>query len=122
MNAATDLDGDLIIVGQQATIHGAVTVVTGSGVNAVVTVVTSLGDTVQCKAGDIDTPEDPQTASNPGRTADGNAFILFDQVTIEGMVTAVTAGPWGFTGQVTVKADFSGLLVTVSSGSVQVNG
>src|ERR1700693_2127467 len=120
MNAATDIDGDLVLVGQQATIHGAVTADSASpgfGVNSSVTVVTILGDTFTCKAGDLDTPDDPQIPANPGRTADGNAFALFDQVTVEGQVTAVTNGPWGITGQVTVKTDFSGTSVTVASGT-----
>src|SRR5258706_15435628 len=102
-NPASDIDGDLVLVGQQATIHGAVTVVTGSGINAAVTVVTTLGDTIQCKAGDLDTPDAPQTVANPGRTTDGNAFATFDPVVVNGIVTAVTNGPWGITGQVTVK-------------------
>ncbi len=121
-NPAVDLDNDLILVGQQATIHGAVTAVSGSGVNATCTVVTTLGDTITCRGGDLDSPDDQQIAANPGRTADGNAFATFDPVVVNGIVTAVTAGPWGITGQVTVKCDFSGLSVTVSSGTVQVNG
>jgi hypothetical protein len=121
-NPAVDIDGDLVFVGQQATIHGAVTVVTGSGVSAAVTVVTILGDTFTCLAGDIDTPDDQQTPANPGRTNDGNAFATFDQVTVNGVITSVTNGPWGITGQVTIKTDFSGTSVTVSSGTVQANG
>ncbi len=122
MNAAVDTNGDLVLVGQQGTIHGAVTAVSGSGVNATVTVLTILGDTVTCRAGDIDTPDDQQTAANPGRTNDGNAFATFDPVTINGMVMSVTPGPWGITGTAVVKTDFSGLSVTVFSGTLEVNG
>jgi hypothetical protein len=121
-NPAVDLDGDLITVGLQATIHGAVTVVTGSGVLAAVTVVTTLGDTITCQAGDLSSPDDQQISANPGRTSGGNAFALFDPVTVNGVVTAVTNGPWGTTGQVTIKTDFSGTSVTVASGTLNTNG
>jgi|ERR1700692_1653729 len=124
-NPAVDIDGDLILVGQQGTIQGAVTsdsASPGFGVNSSVTFVTILGDTFTCKAGDLDTPDDPQIPANPGRTADGNAFALNDQAVVNGKIIAVTNGPWGITGQVTVLTDFSLTSVTVFSGAVQVNG
>ncbi len=121
-NPATDLDGDLVVAGQQATIHGAVTAVSGSGVNAAVTVVTILGDTFTCLAADLDTPDDPQVAANPGRTADGNAFITGDQVVVNGKVLIVTNGPWPMNGIVGIRTDNSLSQVIVSSGSLQVNG
>jgi hypothetical protein len=121
-NPATDIDGDLIVKGQQASIHGAVTAVSGSGVNASVTVVTILGDTFTCLAGDLSTPDDPQIAANPGRTNGGNAFATNDQVVVNGQIIAIANGPLGINGTATIVTDNSRTTVVVSTGSLQVNG
>ena len=125
-NPATNLQGTLVVAGTRVTVHGAVTVIPGSGVgkpsgttNATdtVTVVTPLGDTVSVQAGDCFAVEEPLTNNN-ARTTMGNALQLCDQVTFNGLVTAKTDGPWGITGQLTVLTDFSSSSVVVSSGTV----
>jgi hypothetical protein len=65
-NPACDINADLVKVGQQGTVHGAVTAITGSGVNASVTVTTILGDTITCLAGDLHTPDDQKIPANNG--------------------------------------------------------
>jgi hypothetical protein len=125
-NPAVGMNGLPVAVGAHVTVHGAVTVITGSGVgrpsgttNATdtVTVVTPLGDSVSVQAGDCFAVEEPLTGNN-ARTTLGNALHLYDQVVINGTVTVKTDGPWGITGQLTILTDFSGSSIVVSSGTV----
>jgi hypothetical protein len=125
-NPATNMHGTPVVVGTKVTIQGAVTVIPGSGVgrpsgtsNATdtVTVVTPLGDSISVQAGDCYAVDERPTSNN-ARSTYGFPFALYDQVVINGLVTAKTDGPWGFTGQLTITTDFSGSSVTVSSGTV----
>jgi len=125
-NPAVNRNGLIVAVGEQVTVLGAVTVITGSGVgrpsgtsNATdtVTVVTPLGDSISVQAGDCVVIERPPVNNN-ARSTYGNAIALFDPVTVNGVVQSVANGPWGFMGILTVLTDFSGTLVTVSSGVV----
>ena len=125
-NPAVNMNGTPVVVGTRVTIHGALSSVAGSGVgrpsgttNATdaVVVFTSLGDEMDIQAGDCHAVVEPRTGNN-ARSTDGFAYALYDQVIVNGLVTAKTDGPWGINGQLTVLTDFSGTSVTVSSGSV----
>lgn len=90
--------------------------------NDSVTFTTTLGDVFTCLAGDISSSDQTPNSGNPGRTTfAGKAFGANQQVTAMGIVQSVTNGPWSMTGVVTVKLNFSGLVVTVSSGALVTN-
>ena len=123
---AVNINGLIVGVGARVTIHGAVQTIPGSGVgkpsgtaNATdtVTVNTILGDAISVQAGDCHAVVEKRTG-NDARSTDGFAYALYDQVIINGLVTAKTDSPWGITGQLTVLTDFSGSSVVVSSGTV----
>jgi len=125
-NPATNRNGLAVLVGDQVTILGAVTVIAGSGVgrpsgttNATdtATVMTILGDTLSVQAGDCKAVDD-QPVNNNARSTNGFPFAVNDQVTVNGVMQSVTAGPMGFSGTLTVTTDFSGTLITVLSGTV----
>jgi hypothetical protein len=123
-NPATDATGgSQVFIGDTATILGACTSISGNpGVNDSVTFTTTLGDVFTCLAGDISSSDQPPNSGNPGRTTfAGKAFGANQQVTAMGIVQSVTNGPWSMTGVVTVKLNFSGLVVTVSSGALVTN-
>ena len=126
MNPATNLNGIPVVVSSRVTIHGAVTAIAGSGVgrpsgttNATdtVDVTTTLGDVIELQAGDCHAVVKPRTG-NTARSTDGFPIALYDQVIVNGLVTAKTDGPWGINGQLTITTDFSGSSVIVSSGTV----
>ena len=123
-NPATDATGgSQVFIGDTATILGACTSISGNpGVNDSVTFTTTLGDVFTCLAGDISSSDQTPNSSNVGRTTfAGKAFGAGQQVTAMGIVTSVTPSPWSMTGVVTVKLNFSGLVVTVSSGALVTN-
>jgi hypothetical protein len=123
-NPATDATGgSQVFIGDTATILGACTSISGNpGVNDSVTFTTTLGDVFTCLAGDISSSDQTTNAGNPGRTTfAGKAFGANQQVTAMGIVQSVTNGPWSMSGVVTVKLNFSGLVVTVSSGALVTN-
>jgi hypothetical protein len=123
-NPATDATGgSQVFIGDTATILGACTSISGNpGVNDSVTFTTTLGDVFTCLAGDISSSDQPPNSGNPGRTTfAGKAFGANQQVTAMGIAQSVTNGPWSMTGVVTVKLNFSGLVVTVSSGALVTN-
>ena len=123
-NPATNMNGRLVSVGDQVTIHGNCNSITGTApsVNETVTFNTPY-ETVTVKSGDLNTRDHQPIAPYYGRTpVAGKAYQATDEATINGVVTAVTNGPWGFTGQLTVKTDFSGTSITVSSGAVDSHG
>jgi hypothetical protein len=124
-NPATNMNGGLVKVGDQVTIHGACTTITETtpNVNDHVTFTTTLGDVVSVLAGGLRASDQQPIVPYYGRTTDaGKAFQASDAAVIDGVVQSVTPGPWGFTGVLTVKTDFSGALITVSSGSVDSHG
>jgi hypothetical protein len=123
-NPATDSTGGTrVFVGDTATILGAVTAISGNpGVNDTVTFTTPLGDVFTCLAGDLSGSDHTPDATHPGRTTfSGKAVAAGDQVTALGIVQTVTTGPWSATGVLTVLLNFSGLVVTVSSGATVTN-
>ena len=122
-NPSNDYSGSPVFVGDTCTILGAVTSISGNpGVNASVTFTTPLGDVFTCLAGDLSSADHTKDAAHPGRTTfSGKAVAAGDQVTALGVVTGVTPGPWSMTGVVNVKLNFSGNIVTVSSGAIVTN-
>jgi|ERR1039458_2111232 hypothetical protein len=123
--SATNMNGRMIIPGDQCTIHGACTSITGTSpsVKEAVTFTSLFGDLVTVQAGDLQTAEHQPIAPYYGRTTThGDPFKAADEATINGVVQSVTNGPWGFTGVLTVLTDFSGTLITVCSGSVDSHG
>jgi hypothetical protein len=122
-NPATNVWGHLVQVGLQATILGAITSVTGNtGVQDTVVFTTELGDVISILGGDLSVSDRPYDSGHPGRTTfAGKAFKSGENATVSGVIESVTPGPWGATGQVTILTDFSGTLVTVSSGSIDTN-
>ncbi len=124
-NPATNYQGGTLHVADQVTIHGLCSAIasTNPSVNDSVTFTSILGDVVTTIAGDLSTPDGPYIAPYYGRgTASGNAFQATDQATINGVVQTITNGPMGYNGTITVKADFSGNIITVLSGSVDSRG
>jgi hypothetical protein len=124
-NVPTNMNGKVVNIGDQVTIHGACATIpeTTPSVNDSITFNTILGDTFTCLAGDLSASDHPPIAPYYGRTTvQGKAFQASDHATASGVVQTVTPGPWGFTGVLTVKLDFSGDVVTVSSGSVDSHG
>ena len=124
-NPATNCNGKLVNVADQVTIHGACTGITGTSpsVNEAVQFTTILNDIVNVQSGDLRTRDHQPIAPNYGRTTDaGKAYGAADVAQIDGVIQSVTAGPWGFTGVLVVKTDFSGTLITVASGSVASHG
>lgn len=126
---ATNTNGQTVHAFDQVTIQGLCTGVTGTnkGVGITVQVTTIMGDTVSVQAGDCKCVDNGANTSRLGRTTDtGNFFGSIDAyddvVTINGVVQSITNGPWGSTGQLVVKTDFSGTVITVSSGSVVSHG
>jgi hypothetical protein len=113
--AASNFWGKLINVGDLCTILGAATAVSGTGVGASVTVETKLGDTFTALAGGCFAAQNPAGAA---QNTNGKTFAAGDPVNINGLVTAVTNGPSGPQGTLTVVLAYSGLSVTVSSGAV----
>lgn len=122
-NPALDYNGSPVFIGDTATILGACTGLAGPpGVNDAVTFTTPLGDVFSCLAGDISSKDHPQTTAYPACTTfAGKSFTTADYVTAMGIVTGVTPGPWSMTGVCTVKLNFSGDVVTVSSGTLVTN-
>lgn len=124
-NPATNMNGKAVTVGDQVTIHGACATITGTAPSVLDTITynTILGDTFTCEAGDLSASDHPPIAPYYGRTTvQGKAYQASNHATASGIVQTVTPGPWGFTGVLTVKLDFSGTIVTVSSGSVDSHG
>jgi hypothetical protein len=123
-NPATDATGgSQVFIGDTATILGACTSISGNpGVNDSVTFTTTLGDVFTCLAGDISSSDQTPNSGNPGRTTfAGKAFGANQQATAMGIIKSVTNGPWSMTGVCTVLLNYSGLTVTVSSGSMITN-
>lgn len=124
-NHATDYSGNSqVFVGDTATILGAVTSISGTAVsvNDSVTCTTLLGDVFTCLAGDLSTAGQPAVAPPYyGVTTFNDRFQAGDRMVALGVITSVLAGPWSMTGTVTVKLNFSGTVVTVSSGSCVTN-
>jgi|SRR5271170_1150656 len=127
-NAATNVNGGALHVGDQVTIQGLCTSVTGTtnGVGITVGVTTVLGKVISCQAGDCQSKEEQPIAPYYGRTTDGTAFgapnAYGNHVNINGVVVSILNGPWGQNGTLIVKTDFSGTLVTVYSGDVVSHG
>ena len=128
-NPATNANGGAIHLYDQVTIRGLCTGVTGTapGSTNPVQVTTNLGQVFTAEAGDCTAPQRTPDVNHLGCTTDaGKAFgdpdVYNDQVSLTGVVESIVNGPWGQTGVLTVKLDFSGLVVTVYSGDVVSHG
>lgn len=124
-NPASNMNGKLVAAGDQVTIHGSCTSITGTApsVTETVTFTSLLGDLVTVQAGDLKAPDGPVVSPYYGRsTTQGFAYQATDPAQINGQVLSVTDGPWGFTGVLSVKTFFSGTTISVFSGSVDSHG
>jgi hypothetical protein len=128
-NPATNLNGGAIHLYDQVTILGLCTGVTGSTPNSTnpIQVTTNLGQVFTAEAGDCTAMERTPDANHLGRTTDGGTAFgdpdaYTDQVSLTGVIQTIVNGPWGINGTITVKLDFSGLVVTVYSGDVVSHG
>ena len=122
-NTALDYSGSPIFAGDTCTVLGACTSLSGNpGVNDSVTFTTPLGDVFTCLAGDLSTSDHIINTNYPGRTTfSGKSFTTGNYATALGIVQTVANGPWSMTGVVTVKLNFSGDVVTISSGACVAN-
>jgi hypothetical protein len=124
-NAAVNMNGGLVQLYDQVTVHGSCTSISGTSpsVKETVTFTTPLGDVVTVQSGDLRTRDHQPIPPYYGRTTDaGKAYQAVDEAVIDGVVTGIVNGPWGITGQLTVLTDFSGTSIVVSSGSVDSHG
>jgi hypothetical protein len=129
-NPATNVQGQALHVGDQVTILGLCTSVTGvsNGPGITVQVTTPLGKVISLQAGDCNAQKQPYTAPYYGRTTNSAAAAFgapdaYDNtVSINGVVVSILNGPWGQNGTVIVKTDYSGTLVTVYSGDIVSHG
>src|SRR5271154_6548943 len=107
---ATNLFGKAVNVGDQCTIQGLCTSVTGTTAGNTITVgvTTILGKTISIEAGDCHSRQQAQDSNHYARTTDaGHAFgapsSYEDYVSINGVVQSVSNGPIGQNGTVIVK-------------------
>ena len=84
--AGSGVAGNSVSVGDQITILGEVTAISGTGPNATVTVRTLVGDTITVKAKDCYAPQ----TDGPAISKSGKGFSVGAQVSIAADVTAVT--------------------------------
>jgi len=122
--AAFNSDGKVVAVGDQVTILGGASVVTGTGPLATVTVLPLLStSTISVVANDCGSVDNPSDATHPAQNRNGGFFGAGDRVSVPGTVTAVSGS--GNTATLTVTLGTSGGSVTVPAGSVksaQFNG
>ena len=118
-NPATNFWGHTVSVGDFVTILGAASAISGTGVKASVTVATKMGDSFTAQAGDCNGPMNP---TGTAQSTDIMFFGLYDQISVNGQVTAVTNGPTGPQGVLTITLGYSGLSITCSSGAVDSPG
>lgn len=78
-----------------------------------------MGDSFTALAGGCFAGQDP---AGVAQNVNGKTFAAGDPVNVNGQVTAVSDGPTGAQGQLTVTLFYSGLVVTVSSGAVDSPG
>ncbi len=116
---ASNIWGKLVSVGDFVTILGAATAVSGTGVTATVTVETKMGDSFSVQGGDCNAP---MNFSGTAQSTDAIKFGQYDSVRVNGQVTAVSNGPSGPQGQLTVLLSYSQTTITVSSGAVNGHG
>jgi hypothetical protein len=116
---ASNIWGKTVAVGDLVTILGAASAVSGTGVKASITVVTKLGDSFTALAGGCYAPQNPAGAA---QNENGKTFAAGDPLNVNGLVTAVSNGPSGAQGQLTVTLSYSGNVITVSSGAVDSHG
>ena len=116
---ATNIWGKIVSVGDFVTILGAATAVSGTGIGATVTLETKMGDSFSVQGGDCNAP---MNFSGTAQSTDVIKFGQYDSVSVNGQVTAVSNGPTGAQGQLTVSALYSNSTITVSSGAVDSHG
>lgn len=124
MATGTSINGTPVNVGDQVTVLGAVASISGSAPStASVTVTEQFGFySPVVQANDCTAAQDTAGAA---MSKNGKLFTTGDRVGFNGVVTAITPQVAGGNKQaaaLTVKCDNSGLVVTVSAGSVRSNG
>lgn len=112
--AGSSIYGNSINIGDQITLLGTVTAVSGKGATASVTVLTLSSDTVVVLAKDCYAPQTDGAAIGKG----GKGFGVGAQVTIPGDVTGVSGT--GKTAQVTMTTHSSQTSVVHSAGTAHV--
>ena len=116
--SGTSYENFPVNVGDQVSIMGGVVSVTGSAPSTASVVVAEISDGAQftCQANDCTSV---QHTSGEAMSMDGKLFTTGNRVTVNGLVKTVTGT--GLAAQLSVKLDHSGLVVTVSAGSVHSN-
>jgi len=77
--------GQVVNVGDEVTVLGIVTAISGAGSKALVTVSTQAGDTVTAQANDCYAPQ----TDGPAISHAGKGFSIGDPVSVMGIVTAI---------------------------------
>lgn len=112
MVAGSGILGNSVNVGDQVTILGQVTAISGTGSKALVTVLTNTGDTILVQANDCYAPQ----TDGPAKSKSGKGFSVNDNVSIAADVKAVVGT--GKTAVVTSTVHSSGLTVSHAAGTV----
>ena len=115
--AATSASGKEVQVGDQVSIMGTATAISGVGPQAVITVVTTMGETLSVVGNDCSSPE----TEGPALNRFGKHFSVGDRVSIPGTVQSITGSGSG--AQVTTllpaTKTSSGVTVVHSASSAQ---
>ena len=109
--AGSSITGNSINVGDQVTILGTVTAISGTGATASVTVLTLASDLIVIQAQDCYAPQTGGAAIGKG----GKGFGVNAQVTVPGDVTAVSGV--GKTAQITTTTHNSKTSIVHSAGT-----
>lgn len=116
-------EGVAVNVGDQVSIMGSVISTSGNAAHTQTVLVQELFGvyTFTIQGADSTAVQHPSATGRPAMSHDGKLYgVAGDSISSHGVVTAVTGS--GASAKLTVKLDFSGLVVTVSAGSCHCNG